>query len=319
MNPLLPSDEKKYIPLSLMSFQTLLVGIFHPNGDVLESNAGFRTLQSDDHSKEGWNCSECFVNPTLAQLKTTATPATDQAPIYQGVLTLCFPGHQYQSVEAMVFLQDGLFFLVAEYNVEELGQLNTQVTALNDELTRMQRELVRSNHKLEEQRELYRMASITDVLTGLYNRRHFIESLTEEMERCDRFNKALSLILCDIDHFKRVNDTYGHDQGDAVLCAFSALIKKELRSYDVAARFGGEEFVILLPESDLDQAAVIAERLRDIVATHKDDALATSVTASFGVAQYIKDETEDELIKRADLALYQAKTNGRNRISTSTD
>ncbi|MDF1528543.1 MAG: GGDEF domain-containing protein [Sedimenticola sp.] len=319
MNPLTAAPEKRYIPLSLLRFRTLLVGVFDQDGRVLESNAGFRMLCAEEESASDWNCSEYLINPSWDQLHLSTPSDDSEKPIYQGILTLRFPEENYQSVTAMIFRQEGLYYLVAEYNVEELGLLNTSVAALNDELMRMQRELVRTNHKLEEQRELFRMASITDVLTGLYNRRFFIESLTEEIERSDRYGKNLSLILCDIGHFKDVNDTYGHDQGDQVLRNFSELINESLRSFDIAARFGGEEFILLLPETTIEQAVITAERLRKQFEQQNITSPPTTITASFGVAEYIKEETEVEIIKRADLALYQAKNTGRNRVAKATD
>jgi diguanylate cyclase (GGDEF)-like protein/PAS domain S-box-containing protein len=162
-----------------------------------------------------------------------------------------------------------------------------------------------------------RYLATTDELTGLPNRRHFMEALARELEAARRYGQNFSLIMMDIDHFKKINDRYGHVAGDHVLAYFGETLKKLLRTVDVPGRFGGEEFTVVLPSTDLDGAFNMAERLRAYFEEHfvVYENRKISFTLSFGVAEHnqeIKDE--DELIKRADQALYQAKENGRNRV-----
>ncbi|MBT9147013.1 MAG: putative diguanylate cyclase YcdT [Syntrophomonadaceae bacterium] len=166
--------------------------------------------------------------------------------------------------------------------------------------------------------EKIELLSITDGLTGLFNRRHFGTKLTEDISRARRYDYLLSLIMIDIDHFKKVNDTYGHPQGDIVLKEIAELLKKDLRAGDVAARYGGEEFVVIYPYTDTELAAVAAERLRTLVEKHpfpgQDSPL--KVTISLGVATFPSQEVtdEDSLISQADKQLYKAKYEGRNRV-----
>lgn len=173
----------------------------------------------------------------------------------------------------------------------------------------------------ETQRELEILAS-TDGLTGLLNRREVMARFEREMARCIRSNKSIGVIMADIDHFKTINDTHGHSAGDVVLKAVSNRLLQAVRPYDSVGRFGGEEFLMVLPESDTKSATEIAERLKDRVGTKEikiDDRNSIKVTASFGVSALLPSDVNqrDNLIKQADQALYEAKELGRNRVVTN--
>jgi diguanylate cyclase (GGDEF)-like protein len=164
--------------------------------------------------------------------------------------------------------------------------------------------------------EVQHMA-VTDALTGLYNRRGFLDLGQREVERFQRFGRPLSLIMLDIDHFKEVNDAYGHASGDTVLRELSKSCRTIIRQVDIIGRYGGDEFVILLPETDTFMACEVADRLRrevESLAIRQDQA-EIKTTISLGVSRALKDtQNLAELIERADAALYNAKHNGRNRI-----
>ena len=173
--------------------------------------------------------------------------------------------------------------------------------------------------ELEESREQYKMLSITDGLTKLYNLRHFSDQLNEEIHRTHRYGHPLSLLLLDIDDFKAYNDTYGHMAGDKLLEGLGSVIKQSLRSSDSAYRYGGEEFIILLPETESKQAVLVAERLRN---GWKETALPEEavehpgrVTLSIGIAVYEPGEDPGELVKRADKNMYTAKRLGKDRVA----
>ncbi len=157
----------------------------------------------------------------------------------------------------------------------------------------------------------HRMDAAFDPLTGLYNRRSFEAFYHQEVAKCRRYSAPLSLILVDLDHFKNVNDTYGHQVGDRVLAAVAAILREATREADLAARWGGEEMALLLPETDGQGADVVAEKLREKIAGHAFPE-AGQVTASFGVATMNSDAMD--LIAAADNALYRAKASGRNRV-----
>lgn len=151
-----------------------------------------------------------------------------------------------------------------------------------------------------------------DGLTKIYNRRYFNEYLSGELKKAERYQRCFSLIMFDIDHFKRVNDTYGHDAGDSVLKELSWLIQTNIRKSDVLSRLGGEEFGILAPETGIEDAFRLSEKLRGIVEENTFK-YAGKITISLGVAQFNQGDSIDSIYKRADNALYCAKNNGRNR------
>jgi diguanylate cyclase (GGDEF)-like protein len=175
----------------------------------------------------------------------------------------------------------------------------------------LQDELRRSNEQL-------RTLSSTDPLTGLYNRRYLMRALATEFERSDRYGTSLSFTMIDIDHFKRLNDTFGHQAGDDVLREMGALIRREIRAPDVPGRYGGEEFCIVLPETTVEGAREFAQRFRLTVESTAFPAQGQELrlTVSVGVSFCPDPElsNEEDLIRRADEALYQAKTEGRNRV-----
>jgi diguanylate cyclase (GGDEF)-like protein/PAS domain S-box-containing protein len=158
-----------------------------------------------------------------------------------------------------------------------------------------------------------------DVLTGVFNRRHVEQVLRKEIDRAERHARPLAVAMLDADHFKAVNDSHGHQTGDEVLRAISDRCRKMLRSNDVFGRYGGEEFVIVFPETRLEEAGAIAERLRAAIAEDPirvgDKALA--VTVSIGLAAHAPGQDLDKLIERADAALYSAKQDGRNVVRSA--
>ena len=189
------------------------------------------------------------------------------------------------------------------YSNDELG-LTTRV------FNKMVAELQQSHKQLEE------MAT-TDTLTGLANRKQIMNLLIEQFKHFQRYQNAFTIMMLDVDHFKNVNDTHGHLAGDAVLTNIAQTIKSTLREIDCLGRYGGEEFLVILPDTDGQQAIKSAERIRKAVnesITHYEDC-SLKVTISIGVAEIQKtDDNEDDLINRADDALYSAKENGRDRL-----
>ncbi len=161
--------------------------------------------------------------------------------------------------------------------------------------------------------QLWDMA-VTDSLTGLYVRRYFLVKLQEELHRAERYDNILSVVMADLDHFKNINDTYGHDAGDRVLNAIGKFLQKNIRDVDMVARYGGEEFVLMIPEAANDAAYILSERLRKQMSQLKIEDL-PPITISLGVATYPYDGSDmEDLIKKADAAMYAAKKTGRNRV-----
>jgi diguanylate cyclase (GGDEF)-like protein len=185
-----------------------------------------------------------------------------------------------------------------------------RIKRLQEELEERERQLMEANARL-------RHMSRTDGLTGVDNRRHLEETLDEMFEHAKRLNEPFACVMCDLDRFKAVNDTHGHQAGDAVLKQFARILRNEMREIDRVGRYGGEEFMMLLPGTVLDAAVTFAERVRKQVESHTFTFDGGSIcrTASFGVSAWPHPRISDtdELVRAADEALYVAKETGRNR------
>lgn len=242
-----------------------------------------------------------------------ADPQFDGHPVREALSALF---EQYQDhltqIERLTSISDGYQSVMRERN-----------RSLGDRYRKQMRQLQKivriSDHYQEMMRDLnkaLKTASTQDPLTGLPNRRLILERLNGEVALVERRDTPFSLALVDVDHFKRINDAFGHDTGDRALIAIAHALTTGLRAYDVCARWGGEEFLILLPETPGPAAVAIAERLRVLVDTLHDPQLPEGIefSVSIGIAQHRADSPLADTIKRADLALYEAKDKGRNRI-----
>ena len=203
---------------------------------------------------------------------------------------------------------------------EELGKLNLSYEQLIVELKQAKEKAEKYALELKEVNERLRELALRDGLTGLYNHRYFQELLGNEMSRADRYKKPFSLIMLDLDHFKKINDEYGHPIGDIVLKEVSKEINNTLRESDIAARYGGEEFAVVLPETDLKGAALAAERIRKAVEHLEIEANGRRIdaTISVGATCYhisVGNKNKSEVLTAADSALYNSKNTGRNKIS----
>ena len=218
----------------------------------------------------------------------------------------------------------GLFPLISENKL--LGCIVTKATdsVLSEKeieyLEQLSSQTATTINRANVYAEILKHATL-DALTGFYNRRQLEERVKQEVSSAKRQKRNLCVIMSDIDFFKSVNDTYGHAVGDLVLKSVSKVIKSQLRDYDIAGRYGGEEFLLLLPYTNLDEAKIVAERLRKSVESKKTDISKIlpdykdiSVTISLGVAQYNSKEYEKVFIQNADKALYEAKESGRNKV-----
>lgn len=212
-----------------------------------------------------------------------------------------------------------LLFLIFSAYTERLlkfiSNMTRELKQYHDRLeytvNELQMEMAERKVAIEELEQL----ATTDPLTSLYNRRKFNELLAYEVERNQRYHADLSLIMCDIDHFKKINDKFGHAAGDTALKIFSDKVTENIRDVDIFARWGGEEFMILMPNSNINSARSVAEKLRKTI-EDTDTKTVASLTASFGVTHCKDDDTTESFVKRVDEALYKAKQQGRNTVVT---
>lgn len=216
----------------------------------------------------------------------------------------------------------GLALLFSYYISRKLKQsfikYEKNIHAKNNELIELNATLEDKVQKrtteLQQMKDDFEKLAKTDTLTQMHNRYSLMNILSAEVNRAHRYNTPLSLIIYDIDFFKKVNDTYGHDVGDEVLTSLSKKVKNALREIDIVGRYGGEEFLVILPNTNIDEAKLFAHRLRNEIEKSYFDKVG-SVTISIGLVQLKSDETVDELFKRADELLYISKNNGRNQVS----
>jgi len=213
----------------------------------------------------------------------------------------------------------------AEYSYEKAVQAGAsdfifkpfRFEELNLRINRVLREASFKKERLTLLKKLRKLA-ITDALTGLYNSRHFFSQIKIEIDRYKRYSRALSLLILDIDLFKDYNDTWGHLDGDKVLMGIGKTIKPCMRSMDTAYRYGGEEFIVLLPETGLQKACVVGERIKNKIGAQifePEPGIKASITVSVGATELVKGEDFKSFIRRADKALYKSKNTGRNKLT----
>ncbi len=288
--------------------QIMIVDDFSENIDFLENilqKSGFRTVSASSGEQAIELLKEHtpdlvlldIVMPGLSGFETCAKIQSNRDFIDIPVIFLSAKKDEKTIIES--FIYGGIDYVVKPFNSPELlARVNTHL-------------------QLKSAKEKLNILAFSDSLTGLYNRRKIIETLDHEMARSKRYGENMSFIMIDIDLFKKVNDTYGHDIGDKALIRFAEIVSSSLRETDFAGRLGGEEFGIILPQTNREQAMIVAERIRSRIekeAGNKAKGI-PAFTASFGVAEYEKKNISSDLLtQKADKALYRAKELGRNRV-----
>ena len=303
----------KSFTLDIATLQTVAAAILDENAVLLEANAGFlRLLPATFTRPFGARVARFFIQPDFAALSAAAASGADDG--YRGLLTIGDRAGKTRTLHGRVWSVAGTLRLLAEFDIAGMEALMGTMLDLNRESSVAQHALSQANVSLSQREEQSVEASLTDVLTGVGNRRRLDQALQTEISRVRRNGGVLSAIMMDIDHFKRINDEYGHGAGDTVLANLGTLLKLQFRLTDVVTRFGGEEFIMLMPYADLARATLKAEQLRSLLAAQIMEPLENAVTASFGVAQLSDEDEPKSFLARIDTALYQAKADGRNRV-----
>lgn len=222
-------------------------------------------------------------------------------------------GHKRQAVDAWKVVVKNIRGRFAR-------AVQKETQRLSEALERATRELHDAHELIKRKNKRLRKLAITDSLTGLYNHRHIHELLTRTLLTARRYRQPLSCIMIDIDHFKKFNDRYGHMLGDRVLERCAGILRENLREADIIGRYGGEEFLVVLPNTPLGGARLLAQRIRRAIANQRFGGMSAGVTVSLGVTALARDKdfSPEEFFKAADEALYQAKKMGRNRVCTGT-
>jgi diguanylate cyclase (GGDEF)-like protein/PAS domain S-box-containing protein len=316
------SKQKKaeqYSRLQQVALESASEGIMitDATGKIEWANSAFTTLT-------GYEVEEVMgVNPRILK-----SGMMDRA-FYQGLWSTILDGQKW-SGELWNLNKDGNLY-GEEMHIAPVramdGRISNFVAVKHDITERKQAEaqaerakqgLVSLNKELRAANENILRISQTDPLTGLANRRTIDERMHHEMARAGRLGCGFSVILGDLDHFKSINDEFGHLIGDRVLVATAAVLSEQARAYDLPARFGGEEFMVLLPESTLEDALTIAQRIRSAISVVAVPEVTRQITMSLGISTWGQGDTLGTLVGRADAALYQAKMRGRNRVVAQT-
>lgn len=288
--------------LDLAHFRVYVVDVV--THEVIYANAEVKAQASYDpgqsnkcHQLIYQQSSQC-LSCKMAELADAAAQGTDGSLTYERFNEAADAWFQLQ--EGTLTLPDGR---TAMYSIAN------DISAVKE----MQNNLAEAHAELAFKNEQLESLSVTDRLTGLFNRRKFDEVFENECERALRTQLPLTLMIADIDHFKTVNDSYGHQIGDQVLVTIAQLLQQGVRKVDTVARWGGEEFVILCPATDLARACALADNIRLAIGGHDFPVLGRK-TCCFGVAEYHPGEAPEAAVKRADDALYRAKNEGRNQV-----
>ena len=305
----------KSFRLDLDALLTIAAGVLDAKGVLLEANAGFLRLLPAEYSEPiGMNVAACFIQPPFAALALFGDDEGTEG--YRGLITIgdgagCGTA---RTLRGRAWRNGSGIRVLAEYDIEELEKLTEGVLQLNREYAVAQHDLARANLALKLRQVQTLEVSLTDALTGLGNRRRLDQALATEISRVRRTGGTMSAIMADIDHFKLVNDKFGHGAGDRVLAHLAATLRANTRSTDIVTRLGGEEFVVIMPHTDLEQAALKAELLRGRFAAEAIAPIGITVTSSFGVAELLPGEGGESFLNRLDAALYRAKEDGRNTV-----
>ncbi|MEK6662629.1 MAG: GGDEF domain-containing protein [Pseudomonadota bacterium] len=298
------------VPAWLKDFRAIAVALIADDGRIVEANEGF--LMTLAGITEGFSTSN-FIEPSFNLL--CHSPPQADGLIYHGLLTLGAPEGAQRSFSGRVYRMNQMLFVAAEMDISAFEQMNDEIGKLKKELDDVRRQLSKRNHALQSALEEMSEIKRHDQTTGLANRVILDQRMEEEIKRWERSRRPLALMLMDMDGFTQINADYGREVGDEVLKHVATVVMQVVRSVDVAVRYGGQEFAILLPETNEMGALIVAERLRMELEGQIMLPVLEPATASFGVAIYLSGEQREELYARAWRALKHAKAHGKNAIT----
>jgi diguanylate cyclase (GGDEF)-like protein len=294
----------------LDNLSDLVVIVLDPHKNILECNSAFLRLMNLPGKPHGRNIGSFMSADTIGSI--IINPKETQPP---RECHLKFLSDESGSLmlRCFVFSDEENIILLGEKLIPGRDDIVEKLGQLNNEFANMTQELTKKNIALEKAKARIRELSRIDTLTGLLNRRSFHEAFNRTFSYTIRHNQPLSLSIAALDGFKSINVKYGHDMGDKVLVAFSGILQSILRTEDIVCRFGGEEFILLIPGAKAGEASVLIERIRKTAEAFAITGFDVKITASFGIAQLMQTDTFESLLKRTDEALYEAKSAGKNR------
>lgn len=299
-----------FIPPWLDPLRAVAVAIFDSNGDVIEANEGFRFTLTPEASG---NVAQRIAEPTLEQLAKMLPDETGL--LYTGLITLNIGHGLTRAFAGSIFRRNQLFMLAAELDISAFESLSSENERLNQELDENRKLLSKRNHSLQKLQEEMEAIKRNDGLTGLANLKLLDSRVSEEILRWERYRRPLALLLMDMDNFSSINDEFGREVGDELLQHVATILNGATRTLDLVARYGGQEFAILLPETNEMGAMIVAERLRMDLEGQLILPLLRPLTASFGVALLQPEEKREAFYARAGRAVRFSKEHGKNCIA----
>jgi diguanylate cyclase (GGDEF)-like protein len=306
----LNNSSLNFLPPWIAVLRSVAVALLAKDGSVIEANQGFLATFPD---LDGGSAADCILEPPFASW--SQAPVAGDSSIYDGLIRLGSAQGIRRTFSGNIYRLNQGFLLVAELDIAVFEQLSSDAERLSIELDDVKRQLVRRNHALQSAQEEVRELQTQDALTGLPLRRMMDVRMDLEVPRWERYRRPLALLIMDIDRFSLVNDGYGREVGDEILKHIATIVKQSIRTVDLAVRYGGQEFAVLMPETNEIGALIVAERLRMELEDQIILPLVKPLSASFGVAMLMPDEPRQELYVRAERALSHSKKNGRNCVT----
>jgi diguanylate cyclase (GGDEF)-like protein len=313
--PILIVDD---LPQNIMALQAVIVDMGFEIITAQSGNDALRLSLKNDFALILMDVQMPGMNGFEVARLIRANPKTNHFPIIfvtAGMKDLLGQIKGYET-GAVDYLMKPFEPVILRSKVQVFKELYQQRKVIEHFYNNLEQIVEKRTMELKEANETISRLAATDELTGLSNRRSFNDSLSAAVSATRRHHYPLSMIMIDLDHFKKINDTCGHSEGDEVLKLFANLLREMIRAEDLAARWGGEEFAVILPHTHCEAAAALAERIRLGFEKNSIDGSPYSLSASFGVVQLQEGESQESLIRRADSALYRAKNFGRNQVVT---
>ncbi|MEW5942362.1 MAG: diguanylate cyclase [Pseudomonadota bacterium] len=299
------------IPPWLHELRSVAVALLDGEGRVLEANAGFSFTLTE--AADGNHAAARFVEPSFARL--LEMPTDQNQVVYDGVITLSIGEGISRALSGKIYRFNQLLLLAAELDITAFEQLSRDNEQVRRELEETKRQLARRNEALQKAEQEAEELKHRDSLTRLANLKQLDIRLAEEIQRWERYRRPLALVLLDIDDFASINEQYGRRVGDEMLQHVATILKNSLRSIDLVARYGGQEFAMLLPETNEMGAMIVAERMRMDLESMLILPLLRPITASFGVAMLLPEEKHENFYARVERALRHSKENGKNCVT----